>query len=396
MPKAIIPSREEDWTYLSRTQKGTLFRKHLLNMGQLRHPVTGKAINIDDAFVDTMIRNFEDGVCDIVQVPLAGPKNEHTEDPSRNIGEVIGLNKEDGKVYALIDARDKEAAEKLGKTLLGVSAMLHQNYTDTRTGKQVGPTLLHACVTNRPYVTNLEDYEQVVAATNQDNDDETVVFTSGTSTSINNPTSADSKDSLKTKETDNSIDDANTIRASSNVETPEVIPMTREELIAALKDEHGIDVAALQEAVVAGEAAAQLSQTLADQLADALKDTDVLDLSNGVTGDDLVGAVVELANTHTVLNDRVQNLEKKNAEVVVDSLVSEGYVLPAKRDTFVELKLSQPALFDALIPDVPVIKMTAETGSNVPHDEAHEAAQQAEIDRYAQMASELVPQVGRK
>lgn len=386
MSKAIVPSNEEDWTYLSRTQQGKLYRKHILNMGELRHPVTGKAVNVDDTFVDTMIRNFENKVCDIVQVPLAGAKNEHTEDPARNIGEVIGLEKKDGKVYAFIDARNKDYRDKLGETLLGVSAMLHQNYVDTRTGEHVGPTLLHACVTNRPYVTDLEDYQEVIAASVQDGDEETVVY------------KVPVKNQVKEETADNSIDDANTVRASNEVETPEVIQMTKEELIAALKNEHGVDVTALQEAVVAGEAAAQLSQTLADQLADALKDSDVLDLSNGVTGDDLVGAVVELANTHTALNDRVQGLEKKNAEIVVDSLISEGYVLPAKRDTFVELKLSQPALFDELIPDAPLIKMTQETGINTPHDEAHEAAQQANIDRYAQMAAEFAAPkaIGRK
>ena len=80
----------------------------------------------------------------------------------------MDIQREGDKVYTLLDIRDPAAAEKMGKTLLGASAFLHMDYTDTRTNKKVGPTLLHTCVTNRPYVTDLDDYEEVVAATADD------------------------------------------------------------------------------------------------------------------------------------------------------------------------------------------------------------------------------------
>jgi hypothetical protein len=122
-------------------------------------------------------RNFDTrAATDIVQVPLANDKNEHTENPSRNIGVVTGLEREGSKVYALIDARDAEAAGKLGKTLLGASAMLHLNATDNRTGGKVGPALYHVAVTNRPYVVDLEPYAEVVAATAEAYD----IFSDGT------------------------------------------------------------------------------------------------------------------------------------------------------------------------------------------------------------------------
>src|ERR1044072_4503734 len=161
----IVPSDGDGYVELARTKQGRLFRKHILNKGPLLHPTTGATISIDDKFVSTLTKNFNDGVCDIVQVPLANDKNEHSEDPMRNIGEVIGIEAKDDKVYAVIDARDAPAADKLGKTLLGASAMLHLDYTNTKTGQKVGPTLLHTCVTNRPYVTGLEDYKEIVAAT---------------------------------------------------------------------------------------------------------------------------------------------------------------------------------------------------------------------------------------
>jgi hypothetical protein len=58
-PKCVIaPSPLADWTAvdpdtveLARTKMGTLYRKHILNRGELIHPLTGTKINIDDAFV---------------------------------------------------------------------------------------------------------------------------------------------------------------------------------------------------------------------------------------------------------------------------------------------------------------------------------------------------------
>jgi len=40
---SVFPSSGEGWTELSRTKttQGRLFEKHILNLGELRHPATG-------------------------------------------------------------------------------------------------------------------------------------------------------------------------------------------------------------------------------------------------------------------------------------------------------------------------------------------------------------------
>jgi ribosomal protein L14 len=110
----IYPSSEADYLPLSRTRSGRLYRKHILTKGNLRHPATKKDVAIDDQFVSHLIENFNAKVCDIVQVPLAGAQNEHTEDPTRNIGEVVGLELSGDKVYALIVRTRKEMRRKDG------------------------------------------------------------------------------------------------------------------------------------------------------------------------------------------------------------------------------------------------------------------------------------------
>jgi hypothetical protein len=353
----IVPSNGDGYVKLARDKTGRLFRKQILSLGNLRHPTTGKQIVVDDTFAQTLKKNFEAGYCDIVQVPLANEKNEHTEDPTRNIGEVVDIEIKDQKIYAILDVRDTAHAEKLGKTYLGASAMMHLDYTDTKTGTKVGPTLLHACVTNRPYLTGLENYEEIVAAT--DKDQGAAVLLTTDVADVQAP---------PIEETD---------MPEENV-TPEAEP-SLEDLLAALKSKHNIDVPALQAKAADGDTAAALSKTLVD----ALTAAGVVKLSNNEapSDEDVVGAVADLAKDNVSLTDRVNRLERQDAEHAVDTLVGEGRVLPAQKPAFVELRLTNPTMFDALVPAEPIVKLNNETGVTPPDDAAHAKNIDTEVAR---------------
>lgn len=362
----IVPSDGDGFVSLARHKTGRLFRKHLLNLGKLRHPTTGATINIDDTFAATLKKNFDDKVCDIVQVPLANDKNEHTENPERNIGEVVDIEIADQKVYAIIDVRDEKHAEKLGKTYLGASAMMHLDYTDTKTGQKVGPTLLHSCVTNRPYVTGLEDYKEIVAATS-DTSDGAVLLTT---------------DVVEVQEAE-AVEETTDMGDEAKTETPAAKP-SLEELLTALKTDHNIDVTGLQARAAAGEQAASLSKTLVD----ALTEAGVVKLSAtedkaAVSNETVVGAVAQLAENNVALTDRVNKLERQDAAHAVQALIDEGRVLPAQKDAYVELKLTNPTMFDALVPAQPIVKLNNEVGLTVPNDANHTADVDKEVARLA-------------
>jgi hypothetical protein len=370
----IVPSDGDGYMELARTKTGRLFRKHLLNKGDLRHPVTGGTVKIDDDFVTKLKKNFTDGVCDIVQVPLANQKNEHTEDPERNIGEVVDIEVKGDKVYAVLDIRDEAHADKLGKTYLGASAMLSLDYTNTKTGEKVGPTLLHSCVTNRPYVTGLESYEEIVAATT-DRSEEAAVLLSTNTVVVETPS----------EETE----------MPEKAETETVAKPSLEELLTTLKNEHNIDVSALQAQAADNTKSAELSQTIVD----ALSNAGVVKLSAGddkdtVGTDTVVKAVQELASSNVTLSNRVNALEEMNtnhlklsAERQVDDLIATGHVLPAQKNAMVTLRLSDKNTFDALIPAQPIVKLSNETGVNTPNDRNHKIDVDAEIKRLSEMAS---------
>ena len=342
----VVPSPKGDrFVELSRSKMGRVFRKQLLKYGDLLYPdAPGGKVKIDEDFADQLIANFSAGVADIVQVPKVGDKNEHTENPDRNIGEVIGLEKDKKGIYSLIDVRTDDA-DKMGKTLIGASAMMHLNYTDTSTGKKVGPTLLHAAITNRPYITNLDGFEEIVAASNSGADMSNQVLV---------------------------------LTPANDEETQ----MTLEEMLAALKADHGIDVATLQEQATSSVA---LSNTIKEQLVGS----GLLTLSNSdesVTQETLVAAIVDAGSKIVELSGTIDTLTAQSAQTAaeseVDKLVRTGFIFPKNRDSMVKLRLSNREIFDGILPENPIVKLSNESGSDV-GDESPKDVIDAEIDRLA-------------
>jgi hypothetical protein len=368
----VAPSPEADWTAvdtpveLSRQVQGKVYRKHILNRGSLLHPLTGTKIDIDDDFISHLKTNFTNNVCDIVQVPLANDKNEHVENPAANLGEVIGIedDKSSGKIYALVDAR--KHAEDFGKTLLGASAFFHLNYKDSKTHKHVGPTLLHVAVTNRPYVTGLDPYEPVVAASAE------------------------------------YLGEPALVQMSGHVDQEGAMARSLEEVLAELRTDHNVDVDALRtelsaaksEATTAEEKAKAAETQLNDtttKLTAALKGSEegAKLSSSDVSSEDVVNAVAELAQRNVALSaaqevagDRIAALEKRNVEVEIDGLISEGKILPAKRDVYLTMALSHREMFDQIVPDAPVVALSQEKGT-APRADEHRGR---EIDVEAELA----------
>lgn len=375
----IIPGRGEGFVELSRSTKGKLFKKHILSTGTLLYPkVKGGKVEITEEKLNQIKQNFDNKVCDIVQVPLAGDRNEHTEDPSRNIGEVVDLSVEDGKLYAFIDARKHE--EDLGKTLIGASAMIALSYTDNRTGKNAGPTLLHVAVTNRPYVQELEEYQEIIAAS-ADSSNEVVVLT----TPEDEQSDSEEQEELPAEPTE-SVEDTVPDTVEDSEEEPSETPieektMTKDELIAALKEEHSIDVAGLQRQVVESEAAVKLSNDIISGVVDG----GIIELSaTEPTAQDVITAISSIAEENVSLSNELGDLRaahaRSEAESVVDTLIGEGRVLPKQRDAYVELRLSNTEMFDSIVPEESLIKLSNERGDEGEDNQDHEDTVAAAIE----------------
>lgn len=345
----IIPSPPGDFVELARdrTYTGQHWRKHILNLGELIHPKTGEKIPLDDEFYARLADNFQRGVCDIVQAPVANDDNKHVETPLANGGEVMGLHRDGKKVFVDIDVRDPAVQKGLkNRTILGASAFLHLDYKDSRTGKKVGPTLLHSCFTNRPYVTGLDDYEPVIAAT-ADSEGDVVVL------------------------------------------AQEEAVATKDELIAALK-EHGIDVEALQAAASQQTDLSQLTAMLTASLGSEAPSPSAGDETVSLT--DVVQAVASLSTKLSAVEEDNTALRLTNAEVEVDGYIQAGRVMPKQRNAFVRLAMGDREQMAELLPDKPIIALNAQAGATDPDPAGvHETDIDAEVARLsALMASASV------
>lgn len=328
---------------------GRLFKKQIFRWGEFSHPKNpDRKINVDQQFYEALKRNFDSGVCPIVQVPLADQSNRHVESPEKNVGEVVDLSSDAEGVFVYIDAR--RHADDIGEIILGASAMVHLNYTDTRNNQLVGPTLLHVALTNRPFLTNLSDFE-TVAASNADTTDEVVLLTGG--------------DYIPSKEETN---------------------MNKEELIAALS-EYGIDVMAGIQAVADMEGFVALSSVLGeDSVAtpETLSST-IVELTNSISERD-----TKISDQETRIQELTASMQEINlsaAEAEVDSMIEKGRIRPATREAMQALYLSDRNTYDLfLIPEEEAqIELSEQgfTSSESPHEEDPQARAVAEGKRLA-------------
>jgi len=351
----VIPGpRGDNFVELSHSAQGRVFRKQILKFGDLFYPgIKGGKVKVDDAFADTVVANFARGLA-IVQVPKVDGDNKHTQDPDRNLGEVINVLKTAKGIYADIDVRTADA-DKIGKTLLGISAMLDLDFVDTDTGEGVGPTLVHTAVTNNPYVSNLEGFQELLAASRPGVD----------------------------------IHGQVQVLELSTADDKETELMTREEMIAALLAEHSIDVADLQAKAAQVDASVALSKTIQETLVG----TGLLTLSNttSVDTDTLVTAIVGAGTKVVELTSTIDTLREEAATaaatVEVKELVRKGFVLPKKEAAMITLRLSNPDLFTELVPEQPVVKLSQENGEEHP-DEDPEATVEAEVARLSKIAAD--------
>jgi hypothetical protein len=355
------------------------FRKQILSLGELIHPKTGEKLQLDDAWYDKLKQNWDAKVCPIVQFPAADANNQHTEDPLRNLGSVTNLTREGSKVYVDIDVPDPAVADKIGKTILGASAFLNMDYTDSRSGKRCGPTLCHVAATNRPYCTDLAPYREVIAASASAGEDAVVMTPASVPAQ---PVKEESPAQIKEPVTPPSDGTGDVIVLAS----PEAPRMTKEEMLAQLKADHGIDVEALEAQSGQRSEMSQLTAALTEALRPAAG-TVALTGTDGetVSLSDVVGAVAELAEKNVALTGTVGTLQKDAAEREIDGYIGVGRLLPKSRAKAVEMVLSgdREGLDGFLAPpDQPYVKLNHVEGAAPPQGEQkHQADIDAELVR---------------
>ena len=136
------------------SESGT-FQKQVLKYGKWYHWDADKGVlEITKELVKNIVDNFKQKVIENVSVPLT-----HTNDPSKNTGNVIDLIQTDKGLDAIIEVKDKNIAKKIKDGLIScVSASIDPNYLVKTSNKFVGPAMLHTALVQEPYIKGMQGF----------------------------------------------------------------------------------------------------------------------------------------------------------------------------------------------------------------------------------------------
>lgn len=157
--------------YRSRiTEFGNQYRKQLLPIGEVNYK--GRRLQFTRDYLQGLIRSFKEQAFDAVPFQLAGDKNEHSNDPERRRGTVVGVELTSNGLDAIVEL--DEDGEKLIKKYpdIGVSARIYENY-DRSDGKHWEAALQHVLATVDPHITGMKSWQKVLLS--QQAEDITVI-----------------------------------------------------------------------------------------------------------------------------------------------------------------------------------------------------------------------------
>lgn len=131
-------------------------QSQVLRTGRFFHPKYGQ-FTVTEEDLDTMVRNFAE----------RRPKRptelvvdyEHQSESGQiapAAGWIKGLEKRGQALYMTVEWTDGAANSIRAKEYRFISPAFNMNYTDKETGQDIGPTLLAAALTNRPFLEGME------------------------------------------------------------------------------------------------------------------------------------------------------------------------------------------------------------------------------------------------
>lgn len=308
-----------------------MWRKQVLQLGMWRHPEDKDVqFEITPEVIEQVVANFNAGVPGIAPVTAT-----HTDDPRAKLGEVKSFVVTPTGLDAIFTVDDDKLNENIASSekAPGVSCWLNLNYQHKQSGDKIGAVVKHVALVNHPYIEGMEGFQAVLSeAADEDKDCLPLVYLS-------------EKKIKNSKQLEEKV-------------------MKKEEMIAKLKEDHSVDVTALlsdseglktlQKRVEDGELVEKLalSEELQKKIREQFKlsedeEINILSILDKLfeknTGEEtkLSDAIKEIAGLKETLN-------KKEADVRVEALLSGGFIFPKESESMKELYLSDSKLFEKM------------------------------------------------
>lgn len=368
-----------------------LYRKNILKFGKWVHP-DNKDIEfeITPDIAQEIANNFNAGVPHEAPVVLT-----HTDDPKAKVGGIKTFIPTDKGLDCIMSVDDDIMNTNIAskEKAPGVSCWLDLNYKDKQNNEDVGAVVKHVALVNHPYIEGLSSFEAVSLSEGDAEEDKFVPLVL-----------SDEKKSEKKKLSERLT-----------------MPISKEDALKVLKDEHKIDVTKLSEdlkalnaKVESGELVtksdvASLSEELLKKIAE------VLELGEKSKPQDAVQALFDryhesinsdnkknktddkaakaLAKKETELNEKITGLQTQltdmDGEKRVGLLLSENKILPTEKDVFMTAFKENKDLFDKMVKsrDKSLIELV-ELGQKDDENKTEKEEDDAEIKRQSDAAVE--------
>lgn len=137
-----------------------LWRKQILPIGRSIQ-YQGETLDFTTELADQLINSFDAGAFETVPLVLADEENRHGENPERQRGQVVALERTDDGLNALIETDTRGSEIMQNNPKMGVSPRLFTEYVRGNDGKEFGTVLRHVALTLDPQVYGLKEWESV-------------------------------------------------------------------------------------------------------------------------------------------------------------------------------------------------------------------------------------------
>ena len=135
------------------------FWKELIHEGRWTNAHAGFTLDVGRTRLESWKRNFDEMLGAGIRVPVPWG---HSYDPRDNAGFLEEIELRDRSLWGLLHVPDAADAQKLGRTVCGVSVSVNPNFVDG-TGHRWGEVIEHVALTNYPVVTAQGDFIQASA-----------------------------------------------------------------------------------------------------------------------------------------------------------------------------------------------------------------------------------------
>jgi hypothetical protein len=133
------------------------FRKQIGKVGRIEHP--DGPIDFTAQDLETYAQNFREQAYDQVPFTLVDDANAHNDDPRRFQGDVIGVETEGEKLYALMNLSEDGAKMVRDNPKLGVSMRIRERPSPGYSTPRKWPAIEHVAATFRPVIDGMDGWE---------------------------------------------------------------------------------------------------------------------------------------------------------------------------------------------------------------------------------------------